>query len=115
MTIREPLWIQMVPGIRRVTTAVGNQLMQMKVELDRGSKLPEHRHPHEQVSFLMSGHLRLWVGGVQHDMFAGDTVMIPSNVLHSAETIEDCVAIDTFAPPREDLLAEDVDHLRRNS
>lgn len=115
MSSKQQVWIQMVPGIRRVTTAAGNQLMQMKVELAKGSKLPEHQHPHEQVSFLMSGHLRLWVGGVQHDMFAGDTVMIPSNVLHSAEALEDCVAIDTFSPPRADLLAEDVDYRSRNA
>ena len=100
-------WIMMVPGIRRRTVAAGAQMMQMLVELDAGSHLPEHQHPHEQITHVLRGRLRLTVAGVPHELGAGSSLCIPGATLHFADTLEDALVIDTFSPPREDLLAED--------
>jgi unsaturated pyranuronate lyase len=35
---------------------------------------------------------------------AGEVLVIPSNLPHSAEALEDCVDIDVFSPPRADWL-----------
>ena len=100
-------WITMVPGIRRRTVAAGEQMMQMLVILDAGSHLPEHQHPHEQITHMLRGRLRLTVAGVPHELVAGQSLCIPGGALHSADTLEDALVIDTFSPPREDLLAQD--------
>jgi quercetin dioxygenase-like cupin family protein len=100
-------WITMVPGIRRRTVAAGEQMMQMLVVLDAGSHLPEHQHPHEQITHLLRGRLRLTVANVPHELVAGQSLCIPGGTLHAADAIEDTLVIDTFSPPREDLLAED--------
>ena len=48
--------------------------------------------------------LRLTVGQEQHDTRPGDSWCIAPDVIHGAEVIEDSVAIEVFAPPREDYL-----------
>ena len=109
-------WITMVPGIRRRTgpqsarsaaTSAGEQMMQMLVVLDAGSHLPEHQHPHEQITHLLRGRLRLTAANVPHELVAGQSLCIPGGTLRAADAIEDTLVIDTFSPPREDLLAED--------
>jgi quercetin dioxygenase-like cupin family protein len=100
-------WITMVPGIRRRTVAAGEQMMQMLVTLDIGSHLPEHQHPHEQITHVLRGRLRLTVASVPHELVAGQSLCIPGGTLHAADVLEDTLVIDTFSPPREDLLAED--------
>jgi quercetin dioxygenase-like cupin family protein len=103
----EPGWFQIAPGIIRKTLASGAALMQMIVRLDAGSHLPEHRHPHEQLTYILSGRLRLTLGGVPHELGPGDALLIPGGTPHSADTLEQALVIDTFSPPREDLLAQD--------
>ena len=97
----------MVPGIRRRTVAAGEHMMQMLVVLDAGSHLPEHHHPHEQITHILRGRLRLMVAHVPHELVAGQSLCIASGTLHAADSLEDTLVIDTFSPPREDLLAED--------
>src|SRR5215212_2590008 len=100
-------WITMVPGIRRRTVAIGEKMMQMLVILDTGSHLPEHQHPHEQITHILRGRLRFVVAGTTQELVAGQSLCIPSGTLHAADTLEDTLVIDTFSPTREDLLAQD--------
>ena len=100
-------WITMVAGIRRRTLAAGERMMQMLVALDAGSHLPEHQHPHEQLTHVLRGRLRFLVGGVLHELGAGDTAYMPGGTPHAVDTLEDALVIDTFSPPREDMLAVD--------
>jgi quercetin dioxygenase-like cupin family protein len=97
----------MVPGIHRQTIASGAQMMQMQVRLERGSHLPEHHHPHEQLTYVISGRLRMRLAGVEHELGPGQSLYIGSEMPHAVDTLEDALVIDTFSPPREDLLAQD--------
>ena len=109
-------WLPMFPGVRRRTLAAGERLMQMFVEFGPGAAVPEHRHPHEQISHVMSGRIRfdLAAAGPEHpartvEMSTGDTLAIPGDVPHAAVALgEGALLIETFSPPREDLLAKDV-------
>ena len=100
-------WVNMVTGVQRRTLATGRTMMQMIVKLDSGSHLPEHQHPHEQIAHVLSGKLSLTIAGVAHELNAGDSFYIASNVPHAADALEDTTVIDTFSPSREDLLAQD--------
>ena len=103
-------WIEMLPGVRRRTLVSGGTMMQMVVELEAGSRLPEHRHPQEQVAHVISGRLRFVLGGnggETRDLGALESIYLASNVPHAVEALEHTVVIDTFSPPREDLLAQD--------
>lgn len=100
-------WFPIAPGIMRRTLVPGPVMMQMVVRLEAGCRLPEHQHPHEQLTHITSGRLRLWIAGVPHELGPGDSINIPGGALHAADVLEETVAIDTFCPPREDLLAQD--------
>src|SRR5258706_8518830 len=100
-------WITMVPGIRRQTLVAGERMMQVLVMLEAGSHLPEHQHPHEQITYVLRGRLRMLIGGVLHELGAGDTAYMPGGTPHAVDTLEDALVIDTFSPPREDMLAVD--------
>lgn len=73
-----------------------------RFEVKKGSILPQHSHANEQISTVERGSIRFRIGGEEIVLRAGESVRIPSNVLHSAETLEDSVAVDTFSPPRDD-------------
>ncbi|MEN9937982.1 MAG: hypothetical protein RLZZ387_4561 [Chloroflexota bacterium] len=100
-------WFPIAPGIVRRTVAAGDQMMQMVVTLEAGAHLPLHAHSHEQVTHMLRGRLRLVVGGVPHEIGPGESLLIPGGVPHEADVLEEALALDTFSPPREDLLAQD--------
>jgi unsaturated pyranuronate lyase len=100
-------WITMVPGIRRRTLVAGEKMMQMLVTLDAGSHLPEHQHPHEQLTYVLRGRLQFLVAGVVRKVSSGQSICIAGGTPHAADALEDTLVVDTFSPPREDLLAED--------
>ncbi len=100
-------WIDIVPGIRRQTITTGTTMYQMRARLDAGSRLPEHQHAQEQITHVISGRVRMIVAGTPHELGPGESLYLPSNVPHGAETLEDTLVIDTFSPPREDYLAID--------
>jgi quercetin dioxygenase-like cupin family protein len=100
-------WIEICPGIKRQTIASGKTMYQMIAELDAGSRMPEHRHPQEQVVHILEGRMRLIVDGTPHELSAGDSFYLAGNVPHGVETIENTRVLDTFSPPREEYLALD--------
>lgn len=94
----------------------GERMMLAQVFLKKGCIVPEHRHENEQLTYILSGALRLWVGENledAYDVHAGEVLFIPSNVLHKAEALEDTLDVDVFSPPRQDWLNKTDDYLRR--
>ena len=95
---------QVLDGIRLKTLVSGEKTLLTEFDLRKGSLLPRHAHPYEQTGYLVSGRIRLFVGERVWDAGAGDSWSIPANVAHRAEILADSVAIEVFAPIREDYL-----------
>lgn len=93
---------------RRLFT--GERMMLAHVYLDKGAIVPKHHHDNEQLTWIVSGSLRFWIGDEGEDGYeervvsAGEVMYIPSNVPHRAEALEDTVDVDVFSPPRQDWL-----------
>jgi quercetin dioxygenase-like cupin family protein len=99
---------------RRLVT--GDRMMLAHVYLDKGCIVPQHSHDNEQITYILSGVLRFWIGesGDQVvDVHAGEVLHIPSNVPHKAEALEDTLDVDIFSPPRQDWLDKTDDYLRQ--
>jgi quercetin dioxygenase-like cupin family protein len=108
-TLAQPTspWINTAPGVRRRTIAVGDRLFQMFVEFQARASTPPHSHPHEQVIHVIRGKLHLSVAGENIELAAGESFVLRSNVSHGAMAPVDTLLLDSFSPPREDLIALD--------
>ena len=71
-------------------------------QFEPGTDLPEHSHPHEQISNVMGGSFELTIDGERLALEAGSVVVIPPNAIHSGRAITGCYVIDVFHPVRED-------------
>ena len=99
---------------RRLIT--GERMMLAHVYLDKGSVVPRHSHDNEQLTYILEGSLKFWIGenGEQElTVSAGEVLVIPPNVPHMAEALEDTLDVDIFSPPRQDWLDKKDDYLRR--
>ena len=95
---------QILPGIQIKTLAYGEKTLFSEFRLAKDSQLPRHAHPQEQTGYLISGRMRLTIGTQICEVQPGDCWCIPAGVEHQAEILADCVAIEVFAPVREDYL-----------
>ena len=100
-------WIEICPGIKRQTVTNGKAMYQMVALLAAGSKMPEHRHPQEQIVHVIRGRISLIVEGTPRELTTGDSFYLASNVPHGVETLEETRVLDTFSPPRDEYLAID--------
>lgn len=65
-------------------------------------RVPEHMHPHEQVTNVIEGVFELTLGQETSHLEAGSVAVIPSNTAHSGRAVTACRIIDVFHPVRED-------------
>ncbi len=99
---------------RRLIT--GDRMMLAHVYLKKGAIVPRHSHENEQLTYILEGGLRFWIGEDESqviDVMAGEVLHIPSLVQHKAEALEDTLDVDIFSPPRQDWLDKTDDYLRR--
>jgi quercetin dioxygenase-like cupin family protein len=80
----------------------GESMTVAHIHVDANSSLPEHHHHNEQTLNMIMGEFLLTVDGVEHQLKAGVSFVIPPNVPHSAKSVTDCYIVDVFCPPRED-------------
>jgi quercetin dioxygenase-like cupin family protein len=84
-----------------------------RLVLLRGAIVPRHHHRSEQYTMIFSGALKFFFDdGSDTTVHAGEVLMIPANVPHSAEALEDTVDFDFFSPRREDWIRKDDAYLR---
>jgi quercetin dioxygenase-like cupin family protein len=91
---------------------VGQNVMLARVLLKKGCIVPEHSHHNEQISYVVEGALRFGIDGKEIVVSEGEVLIIPPNMLHSAEALEDTVSLDIFNPPRADWINKTDAYLR---
>jgi len=93
-------------GIER-QMVVGEQMMICRFRFAPFLVTPEHTHPHEQMSLVISGRIRFFVAGKERMASPGDVLHFPPNCLHGATMMdEEVVLIDIFTPVRDDFLGK---------
>jgi quercetin dioxygenase-like cupin family protein len=98
---------QLKPDLGRRLVSV-ERMMLAQVYLEEGAIVPKHSHENEQLTYILEGALRLWLGedGAEEvfDVRAGEILHIPPHVPHRAEALENTLDVDVFSPPRTDWL-----------
>jgi len=101
---------------RRLIT--GERMMLAHVYLKKGCVVPKHQHENEQLTYVLEGALRFWIGEDGKEELvvgAGEVLHIPSNIPHKAEALEDTLDVDVFSPPRWDWLNGTDTYLRQKA
>ncbi len=95
---------EILPGIQITTTVYGEKTLMTEFVMKAGRTLPTHQHPYEQTGYLVSGNIKLTIGDQLYEVNPGDSWSIPADMEHGAEIISDTVALEVFAPLREEYI-----------
>ena len=94
----------------------GSQAMFARIVLNKGALVPRHQHPNEQITYIEQGALLFVLGEegstVEKTIRAGELLVIPGGLPHSAQALEDTIDYDIFAPPRQDWITGTDAYLR---
>ncbi|MFY9726106.1 MAG: cupin domain-containing protein [Bryobacteraceae bacterium] len=91
----------------------GKKAMMARIFFKKGALVPTHQHESEQITYILEGALLFRLEGKEVTVSKGQVLLIPSNVPHSAEALEDTLDLDVFSPIRQDWIDKDDAYLRR--
>jgi quercetin dioxygenase-like cupin family protein len=89
-------------NLSRRVLAYNDKLMLVEHVMEKDSVFPLHSHPHEQLAYLVSGHILVRAGDREFEAFAGDSFVVRGDIEHQVIAVERSVALDIFTPYRED-------------
>jgi quercetin dioxygenase-like cupin family protein len=96
------------PGLEREVLAYDSTMMLVRHRMRKGWVGTAHSHPHKQMVYVVSGHIRLVTGGSTGEFtieaVTGDSFIVEPEIEHQATALEDSVVLDIFTPAREDYL-----------
>lgn len=92
-------------GCHRTILATGGTMMTVEFRFEKGAIGAPHRHPHEQVGYVVSGRFEFTLEGKVSVLNPGDSYYVPSNAEHGAKALEAGLLLDVFTPQRQDFLA----------
>ena len=73
----------------------GAQQQMSQVYLKKGGLVPLHTHATQQFIYVLQGTLRAFSGGEAITVREGEVLLIPANVAHQAEALDDTFLIET--------------------
>jgi quercetin dioxygenase-like cupin family protein len=92
----------MLPGVVRRSVYLEHAMVTF-FTFAPGSVLPEHDHPHEQITYVVSGAMEFRLGDEVRVLRAGQGVCSPPRVRHGAVVLdEETFALDAWYPLREE-------------
>ena len=80
----------------------GGQSMLVKWTFKKGAIVPWHHYVNEQITWITKGSVKVLSQGKEFIVKAGGVLVIPPNVPHQFEVLEDTINVDIFAPMRQD-------------
>jgi quercetin dioxygenase-like cupin family protein len=76
-------------GLQRHDLSVpGREVVQARVDFDRGAAFGKHTHPGEDIIYVLEGSLEYQVEGKPPmTLKAGDVLLIPAGTIHAAKNV----------------------------
>ena len=91
-------------GLSRQVLAYSSQLMLVRHLMEKGWVGARHSHPHEQLVYIVRGHIHFQGGAATFDARTGDSFVVPGGVEHQANAVEESEVLDIFTPVRKDYV-----------
>jgi quercetin dioxygenase-like cupin family protein len=92
-------------GLKRRVLAYNEKLFLAEHEMVKGWVGTAHSHPHDQIVYVVHGHLKVTCQGKTFEFRTGDSFVVRGGVEHGASALEESLVIDVFTPWREDYIA----------
>lgn len=89
-------------GLHRQVLAFNPDMMLIRHEMQPGWRGARHSHTHQQMVYVVKGHIHFVCGTEAFDAFAGDSFIVPGGVEHEASAVTESEVLDFFHPFRED-------------
>ena len=86
---------------------IAEHMMVSRVVLHKGFRVERHAHENEQIAIVLSGRVKFLLGEAntkteREELLAGgQAIVLPPNVPHGAEALEETIILDLFSPPSE--------------
>jgi quercetin dioxygenase-like cupin family protein len=91
-------------GVKRKVLAAGGKLMAVEVHFDKDAVGSLHTHPHEQISYVLSGRVSYEIEGEKQILSKGDSCYVAPNLSHGVIALEEnTILLDVFTPLRDDF------------
>jgi quercetin dioxygenase-like cupin family protein len=90
------------PGMLRQVLAFNQNLMLVRHQFSKGWQGARHKHPHDQLVYVVSGAILFTANGKTVEMRGGDSIVAAGDIEHEASALEDSEVLDVFTPYRED-------------
>jgi quercetin dioxygenase-like cupin family protein len=87
----------------------GWEAVQLRVDIDPGKVAPNHRHPGEEIIYVVEGTIEYQLEGKPAvTLKAGDVLFVPKGVIHSAKNVgqNNAGEIGTYVVPKGKPLVE---------
>jgi quercetin dioxygenase-like cupin family protein len=73
---------------RHDLSAPGREAIQVRVDIDPGKAFPRHKHPGEEIIYVLEGTLEYDIDGKPPvTLKAGDVLFIPAGTIHAAKNV----------------------------
>lgn len=104
MTVGDAPWNDLGGGVKRQILTHDASVMMVRVVFEKGAIGAPHHHPHIQCTLVASGRFEVTIGDRKAILAAGDSFIVPTDVVHSVVALEAGELVDTFTPRRDDFL-----------
>lgn len=91
-------------GVSRKVLAYSDNIMSVEVHFKQGAIGPMHSHPHEQLTYVLSGEFEFTIGEETKLVKKGDVLYKKPNVMHGCICLKAGVLLDNFTPMRKDFI-----------
>ena len=88
--------VQQAPGLWRTDlqehdlSVSGRMVIQNRVELGREAPVVRHKHPGEEIIYVLEGTLEYSIDGQEPQTYtAGEALMVPAETVHSVRNVGD--------------------------
>ena len=76
----------------------GEQMTMLELHYQPGAKAPLHTHTHESLIYVVSGHVKTWIGDEVYILGPGDVARHPAGVLHTVEALVESTIVEVKSP-----------------
>lgn len=91
-------------GVTRFVKSYTDELMVVENHFKKDAVGAMHRHPHTQITYVVSGIFEFTIGDEKRIVHPGDTMLKKDGVIHGCVCLEEGILLDIFSPMREDFV-----------